>query len=54
MLFSDGLNSELEDEEIGAVLEKASSPEEASQALREKVLETEARDNVTLVVARKR
>ena len=54
LLCSDGLNSELEDDEIGAVLEQSSSPEEASQTLREKVLATEARDNVTLVVARKR
>jgi PPM family protein phosphatase len=53
LLCSDGLNSELEDEEIGSVLVECSSPREATKALRDKVLETEARDNVTLVVARK-
>jgi serine/threonine protein phosphatase PrpC len=53
LLCSDGLNSELEDDEIGAVLTECSDPKQACEALRDKVLETEARDNVTLVVARK-
>ena len=53
LLCSDGLNSELEDDEIGAILKDCSSPREATEALKNRVLETEARDNVTLVVARK-
>ena len=53
LLCSDGLNSELEDDEIGAILQECSTPDQATLALKDKVLETEARDNVTLVVARK-
>ncbi|MFA5505373.1 MAG: protein phosphatase 2C domain-containing protein [Vulcanimicrobiota bacterium] len=54
LLCSDGLNSELEDDEICSILERSSSPKEASEALRGKVLETDARDNVTMVVALKK
>ena len=53
LLCSDGLNSELEDAEIGEVLTAASTPKEAVEALRKRVLETEARDNLTFVAARK-
>jgi len=53
LLCSDGLNSELEDGEIAELLNSSSSPREAVQALRDTVLNTEARDNLTVVVARK-
>lgn len=54
LLCSDGLNSELEDDEIGAVLEGCTTSQQAAETLVDKVLETEARDNVTLVVAHKK
>jgi protein phosphatase len=54
LLCSDGLNSELEDEEIAGLLASSSSPKEAVQALQDTVLNTEARDNITVVVARKK
>lgn len=53
VLCSDGLNSELEDLEIAQVLKASQDAREAALKLREKVLDTEARDNVTVIVARK-
>ena len=50
LLCSDGLNSELEDEQIGDVLAAHDDPGEAASALVAAVLATEARDNVTVVV----
>lgn len=51
LLCSDGLNSELEDKEIADILQGSDGPQSAIERLRERVLETEARDNVTLIVA---
>lgn len=53
LLCSDGLNSELEDQEIASIVSGTSTPSEALNALQQKVLETEARDNVTMIIARK-
>jgi PPM family protein phosphatase len=53
VLCSDGLNSELDDDEIAQVVSDCDNAKQAVLALRDKVLETEARDNVTVVVARK-
>ncbi len=53
VLCSDGLNSELEDTEIAQTLLSSSSAKDAAINLRDKVLTTDARDNVTIVVARK-
>ena len=53
VLCSDGLNSELDDTDIAAVLSDCEDVKQAAVALKEKVLETEARDNVTVIVARK-
>lgn len=53
VLCSDGLNSELEDEEIAAVLAEAEDTRSAALELRDRVLKTLARDNVTVIVAHK-
>ena len=53
LLCSDGLNSELEDSEILEVLTQSNCPEEAVIKLKDRVLETPARDNVTLIVAQR-
>lgn len=53
LLCSDGLNSELSNDEIEALLVGSRSPKEAAQALLKRTLETEAKDNVTIVVARR-
>ncbi len=53
LLCSDGLNSELSNDEIEATLTSSASPKEAAQALLKRTLETDAKDNVTIVVARK-
>lgn len=53
VLCSDGLNSELEDSEIAQTLLSSDSVKEAVLKLRDKVLTTDARDNVTVIVARK-
>ncbi|MFT4294965.1 MAG: SpoIIE family protein phosphatase [Micropruina sp.] len=50
LLCSDGLTSELDDEQIAAVLAGHSDPGEAASALVQAVLDTDARDNVTVVV----
>lgn len=53
VLCSDGLNSELDDIEIAKALLASKTAKEAALSLRDKVLQTEARDNVTVIVARK-
>lgn len=53
LLCSDGLNSELSNDEIEAVLVASSSPRDAAETLLKRTLETEAKDNVTIVVARR-
>jgi len=53
VLCSDGLNSELEDEEIACVLAEAEDTRSAALELRDRVLKTLARDNVTVIVAHK-
>lgn len=50
LLCSDGLNSELDDDEIAAVLAAHPSAQEAADALVAAVLATDARDNVTVIV----
>lgn len=50
LLCSDGLNSELDDERIAAVLAQHADPRAAASALVDAVLTTEARDNVTVLV----
>ena len=52
ILCSDGLNSELTDEQIQRITTEAKSSREAVEALLEATLLQEARDNVTVVVAR--
>lgn len=52
LLCSDGLNSELEDDEMAKVLKESSDPTEAITRLRGLVLDTEARDNVTIILAK--
>lgn len=52
LLCSDGLYSELSDEEISQVLEQHPEPDDACQALIDMTLSRPARDNVTVVVAR--
>lgn len=53
VLCSDGLNSELEDSEIANALSQCQNVREAALKLRDSVLATDARDNVTVIVARK-
>ncbi|MFT3970044.1 MAG: protein phosphatase 2C domain-containing protein [Micropruina sp.] len=50
LLCSDGLTSELDDDQIATVLAAHPDPTEAAEALIEAVLATPARDNVTVVV----
>lgn len=50
LLCSDGLNSELDDERIAAVLAEHADARAAASALVEAVLATDARDNVTVLV----
>ncbi len=50
LLCSDGLSSELTDDEIADLLAGHTDPREAASALVEAVLATPARDNVTVVV----
>jgi serine/threonine protein phosphatase PrpC len=50
LLCSDGLNDELEDAEIAAVLRSRSTPEDAAQALIDGALARGGRDNVSAVV----
>ncbi|MFT4215623.1 MAG: protein phosphatase 2C domain-containing protein [Micropruina sp.] len=50
LLCSDGLNSELDDDQIAAVLAAHPNPAEAADALVAAVLATPARDNVTVMV----
>lgn len=50
LLCSDGLNGELRDEEIAAVLAAAPSPAEASSRLIAAALEAGGRDNVSVVI----
>jgi len=50
LLCSDGLTSELDDDEIEALLTTHRNPREAASALVDAVLATEARDNVTVLV----
>lgn len=50
LLCSDGLTSELDDDEIAAVLAAHPDPAEAADALVAAVLATQARDNVTVLV----
>ena len=53
LLCSDGLNSELSNDEIESALTSSANPVEAARALLAKTLETDAKDNVTIVVARR-
>lgn len=53
LLCSDGLNSELTDSEIEEVLRESRTASEAAHSLLDKTLRTDARDNVTLIVARR-
>jgi serine/threonine protein phosphatase PrpC len=53
LLCSDGLNSELSNDEIEQILTSSKDPAEAARALLARTLETEAKDNVTIVVARR-
>lgn len=53
VLCSDGLNSELEDDQIAAILQDADDTRSAALNLRDSVLDTPARDNVTVIVAHK-
>lgn len=52
VLCSDGLNSELSDKEIVEVLSQSANCKEAAHSLLERTLQTDARDNVTIIVAR--
>ncbi len=52
VLCSDGLNSELSDQEILEVVSTSANCKEAAHSLLEKTLQTDARDNVTIIVAR--
>lgn len=52
VLCSDGLNSELSDAEILEVIKNSDNCKDAAHTLLEKTLETAARDNVTVIVAR--
>jgi serine/threonine protein phosphatase PrpC len=52
LLCSDGLNKELQEDEIAAFLEKAGSVEQAGRMLIEETLKRGSRDNVTVVIAR--
>jgi len=52
LLCSDGLTEPVKDDEIAAVLGRASSPDEAASDLVHLALERGAPDNVTVVVAR--
>lgn len=53
ILCSDGLNSELDDDDIIGIVSDAGNAKSAALALRNQVLETAARDNVTIIVAQK-
>lgn len=50
LVCSDGLTSELDDDRIAAVLAAHPDPRAAASALVDAVLDTEARDNVTVLV----
>lgn len=50
LLCSDGLNDELKDDEIAAVLDQHQSPDDAAHALVERALEHGGRDNVSVVI----
>jgi serine/threonine protein phosphatase PrpC len=49
ILCSDGLNSELTDQEIGKLISRCSTPDEACQKLLDKTLSHGGNDNVTIV-----
>lgn len=53
LLCSDGLNSELSNDEIESLLGNATDAVSAARALLARTLETDAKDNVTIVVARR-
>ena len=53
LLCSDGLNSEVSNDDIESILAGSRDASTAAQKLLQKTLETEARDNVTIVVARR-
>ena len=53
LLCSDGLNSELSNDEIESILGNSKDPAAAARALLAKTLETDAKDNVTIIVARR-
>lgn len=53
LLCSDGLNSELSNDEIESVLASSRDAMSAARLLLQKTLDTEARDNVTIIVARR-
>lgn len=53
LLCSDGLNSELSNDEIEAILSRSVNAASAAKSLLEKTLQTDAKDNVTIVVARR-
>lgn len=50
LLCSDGLTSELSDEQIAGVLEGASSPREATQSLVNSALDSGGQDNITIEI----
>jgi protein phosphatase len=53
LLCSDGLNSEVSNDEIEELLGNSKDAASAARALLARTLETEAKDNVTIVVARR-
>ncbi len=53
LLCSDGLNSEISNDDIEAALAGGRDAASAARLLLQKTLETEARDNVTIIVARR-
>ncbi len=53
LLCSDGLNSEVSNDDIESVLSSSADASSAAKKLLQKTLETEARDNVTILVARR-
>lgn len=53
LLCSDGLNGELSNDEIEEVLSGSPSAQSAAQELLRRTLQTDAKDNVTIIVARR-
>lgn len=53
LLCSDGLNSEISNDEIESILTSSRDATSAARRLLQKTLDTEARDNVTIIVARR-